>query len=140
MHSTISAAEAAFRPIRSEHDLVGRVTELIGSAHSLQLWLLFLDEEGLQLPLMLPMTDIPATPDDDTISALARIESLAGMVGAASVAIVLERPGGADATDDDHAWLSAIETAATRGSFAIHGVLLAHDSGVVPLRVPIVEA
>ena len=50
--------------------MVRRIEELIAPAiHNGQLWILFLDARRRQLPLMVPIEDIPALPDPDAASA-----------------------------------------------------------------------
>jgi hypothetical protein len=95
-------------PVRTGADLAGRWQHLLGvpvfTARSL--WLTWLDD-GLMLPVVIPVDDVPAVPDRPMLADVATVcgsiaESHAS--GTAHLAVALCRPGRGQITADDQAW------------------------------------
>ncbi len=117
-------------PLESDAELLDRLQELLGQGLRQQLWLMFLDAEHCQLPLLMP-SDVPRRPDPDDVSKLSDMISLiAEEVGAAAAVVTLERPEGSTITDDDRAWFRLIRDAAQQSSVPLRGPLLCHSGGV----------
>ena len=103
-------------PIRSDEDLTRRwaslLDPLVFTARSL--WLTWIDHDGLALPVVLPIDDIPLVPDPEMLEGLRRVH-----VGVARshlplggcLAIALCRPGRPEVTEDDEAWAEALREA-----------------------------
>ncbi len=95
-------------PVRTAAELTRRWQHLLGvpvfTARSL--WLIWLDD-GLVLPVVIPVDGVPAVPDRPM---LANLVSVCGSVtdshasGRAHVAMALCRPGRPRITADDEAW------------------------------------
>jgi hypothetical protein len=117
-------------PILDDDALLDRATTLIRHGIVRRMWLLLLDEERRQLPLLPQIEGAPVSPDAETGATLSAL--LTGVAEfAAHVAVVLERPGPSRAAPDDLAWTDAIVRAAARTPrVQLLGVLLAHDRGV----------
>ena len=131
MTSTISAAEAALLPITSDDEIVERVSELLERATQRQVWMLFLDDEDVQLPLLIPISDYPTSPGDDEAPAFAaHIGAVMRDVEAASVVIVWERYASAHATPSDRAWAAAMSEACADAGVRVRAQLLCHRTGV----------
>ena len=64
--------ETQLLPLTTDQDVERRVADLIGRANSRQLWLLFLDEFDIQLPLLIPIEGLPFEPTDDQAFELSR--------------------------------------------------------------------
>lgn len=122
--------EARLHPLRSDSEIEARVTELIGRANQRQLWLLFLDEQAVQLPVLMPVETMPLRPDD-TIQGLAALvsESMSDL-RASSVIVVFERYADAAITESDRLWARAICGAFSDRSIALRALLISHRSGV----------
>lgn len=76
------------------------------------LWLVFLDLRGRTLPVIVPIDDIPAEPDPRMIRNLASVVD--GVVAdgeAASVVLLLSRPGGTSMTAQDRRWAQSLRSA-----------------------------
>src|SRR6187402_200236 len=103
-------------PLESDAELLDRLQDLLGQGLRQQLWLMFLDADHCQLPLLMP-TDVPRRPDPADVSKLSDMISLiADEVGAASAVVTFERPEGSTITDDDRAWFCLIRDAAQQAS------------------------
>lgn len=118
-------------PLTTDDDIERRVTELIGRANSRQLWLLFLDEQDIQLPLLIPIDGLPTEPtDEDGGRVVERVRELMGEIGACAVVAVLERYGSASLTAQDAAWIRSLRSACAEKNVALRAQLLSHRTGV----------
>ena len=123
-------------PVRTAEELTRRWETLLDppvfSARSL--WLTWLDD-GLMLPVVIPVDDIPAVPDRPMLANLAHVcESLveSHVSGAAHVALALCRPGRPIVAKDDEAWERRLREAfeEASGTWSLH---LAAGGRVVPM-------
>jgi len=103
-------------PIRSAQELTERWAAVLEppvfSARSL--WLMWLDHEGVMLPVVLPVDDIPPVPEGGMLEGLRQLhngiaEERLGEGG--HVAMALCRPGRPRATKDDNAWADGLREA-----------------------------
>ena len=99
-------------PIRSAEELTSRWAALleppIFGARSL--WLTWLDD-GLMLPVVVPIDDIPLVPDPRMLSGLVTVHEGvldAHIAGEAHLAMALCRPGAPKITSDDDEWAEAL--------------------------------
>lgn len=69
------------------------------------LWMVLLDDEGQVQPVIVPIDDVPFTPDSMT-AGLAEI--LAGIRDLGEPALLLSRPGPAEMTEGDRRWGRAL--------------------------------
>jgi hypothetical protein len=115
----------------SDAEIEQRVADLIGRANSRQLWLLFLDEFAVQLPLLIPIESFPSEPSvDEAEGVILRTRELMGEIGASEVVIVLERYGAPTLTAQDAAWARALHAACEGQCVALRAQLLSHRTGV----------
>ena len=122
-------------PLRTEADVLERVTTIVGHAVAARtLWLLLIDGHDRQAPVVVPMEDVPVWPDDvpETLSTvLAGIApQLATGCAPGSVVFVLERRGRSRPTDPDRAWATALHEAGARAEVAVRGIYLSTSRGV----------
>lgn len=85
-----------------------RLWQLIMGKHgpgARSLWMVLLDEEGRPRPVVVPIDDIPRTPDS-TVEGLADV--LAGMKDLGEPVLLLSRPGPDGMTDADRQWARAL--------------------------------
>ena len=83
----------------TDSDVLERVRQLVGPATvARQLWIMFVDGDGRQAPVIVPISDVPLRPEARVIDNLAAV--MAGMcadlttdVGSGSVVLTLERIG-----------------------------------------------
>ncbi len=108
----LTPAQAAEEPLFTEADMKRRIEELIAPAiHNGQLWVLFLDARRRQLPLMVPIEDMPAVPTHDDVASLVTV---LGELRSEydSVILVMERLGTDAIAAVDRRWADALRTAA----------------------------
>ncbi|MDP3209906.1 MAG: hypothetical protein Q8M65_12225, partial [Rhodoglobus sp.] len=93
MTETLQFDEAHAVPLETDDDVLDRVRDLVRNAIRHQVWLMFLDRERRQLPVLMP-TDIPPMPGDDDAERIGDfIRGVASDEDAAHVILVLERVG-----------------------------------------------
>jgi hypothetical protein len=123
-------------PVRSAEELTARWKVLLDPPvfGARSLWLVWLDD-GLQLPVVIPVDDVPNVPDRLMLTNLAHVcESVAEshVAGACHVAMALCRPGHPTVTRDDDAWVEGLREAfsAADSTWSLH---LAAGGKVLPL-------
>ncbi len=128
---TVPFEETLSLPLTTDEDIEHRVTDLIGRANSRQLWLLFLDDVDLQLPLLIPVEELPAVPTDDEADRLVdTVRNLVDEIGARSVVTVLERYGATALTAQDAVWVRSLRRACAEQRVTLRAQLLSHRTGV----------
>lgn len=117
-------------PLRSDASLLARAELLLGHAIRRQVWLLFLDAEQRQLPLLMP-SYVPRRPAPGHRENYSRVLAvLLEDAHAHSLAVAYERRGGSDLTAADVEWLALIRAGCAEASIPLRGPLLVHDGGV----------
>jgi hypothetical protein len=123
-------------PVRSAEELTERWEKLLDPPvfGARSLWLTWLDD-GLMLPVVIPVDDVPGVPDRAMLANLVHVcESIAEshVSGACHVALALCRPGRPTVTRDDDAWTDGLRKAfdATDMTWSLH---LAAGGTVVPV-------
>ena len=121
-------------PLRTDDDVARRVADLIGcAAGSDKLWLLFVDGDDRQAPVMMPVEEMSGPPDDELIAALGDVvdgilPDLATPAGAGSVVFVRERPGADYVLPGDRAWADALVAMCRKRGIRMRGVHLSTPS------------
>jgi hypothetical protein len=101
-------------PVRSNAELAEVWRGLMGPGGfgTTSLWIVFLDDDGCLTPVIVPVDDLPDEPDDLSMRNLGRlIGQLLRDLAAASVALLLSRPGPRAMTEADRRWARALRTA-----------------------------
>jgi hypothetical protein len=123
--------ETELLPLVTDDDVERRVADQIGRANARQLWLLFLDELDLQLPLLIPVDGLPAQPDGDhSERVIETVRDLMDEIGASSVVVVLERYGPTTLTAQDAAWVRFLRAGFAAAGVTLRAQLLSHRTGV----------
>ncbi|WP_123504496.1 hypothetical protein [Frondihabitans sp. PhB188] len=104
-----------------------RVRQLIPCALVAQIWLLLFDADDVQMPLMMPIGELPHRPEHGFHGALALLHE---EYGAASFVFVHERPGPGVLSVDDAAWLRALLEVPADAGYRVRAAYVAHDEGV----------
>jgi len=126
----IPASEAALLPLTTDDDVLERVRALVGHAMRRQFWLMFLDDEQRQLPILMP-TDLPRRPRRGDAHRFGEfLSDLVEVVGASSVIVTYERRAGDELSDSDLEWLRMARKGCRLAGVPLRGPLLAHRRGV----------
>jgi hypothetical protein len=123
----------AHTPLPARADLDRRVRQLIPCAVQRQLWLLLFDENDVQMPVMIPIGDLPLHADGPAVDGEGVLELLVMMAKeftVASFVFVLEREGSRSLSDDDVAWLTYLLEVDAGRDFRVRAAYLCHDDGV----------
>ena len=118
------------RILATDQDLLERVTELLEHGIRRQLWLMFLDASGRQMPLLMP-SNVPPTPGAKDVRKLGDfIRELMDQVDAATIVVTLERSGSEEVTAADRSWFRLVRDACALAGAPLRGPLLCHRRGV----------
>jgi hypothetical protein len=103
-------------PRRSADDLTRRWAELLEPPvfGARGLWLSWLDDDGRMLPIVVPVDDVPAAPDSRFTSRVLYTHDAVAeehLSGDGHLAMALCRPGHPEVTEDDDAWIEALQAA-----------------------------
>jgi hypothetical protein len=121
-------------PLDTDTDVLDRVGQVIShdARRDRSLWLMFLAADAVQLPVVVPIDDVPANPEpgaaESVCDVIARV--LNDAVPGGSVVITLVRDSARGVTDSDHNWLMALQAAAARTDMRLRMVCLATTDGV----------
>ena len=136
----MSIPNSAEAPVlRSDAEVLERVRQLIGTAsHPRQLWVMWLDGDGRQAPVVVPISDVPPDADAEMLRGLGEVlnglrSELHTDAGDGSVIFALERIGEDLTLAMDRRWAAALRDICDQVGVAVRGVFLSTDSRVVPL-------
>jgi hypothetical protein len=122
---------ADLEPLTTDELIEQRVSSLVGRAVNRQVWLLFLHADAVQSPLVMPISDLPATPTADDLDHWAYfITETTEAAGAASVIVVIERFAGTRLNDNDRAWARFVSDGCRQAGVPLRAVALSHRRGV----------
>ena len=128
---TINYSTAREHPLVTDELIEQRVSDLVGRACRRQLWLLFLDENDVQLPLLMPTDDFATRPDPAYVEALVRgIKAVMETAGAVQLIVVWERYSGPELTPLDKAWARDVGAGCAREGVLVRAQLLSYKRGV----------
>jgi len=101
-------------PIRTADELTRRWEQLLEPPvfGRRSLWLMWLDDDGLMLPVVVPVDDVPPVPDRTMLSGLMHLHDTVAeerLNGGGHLAMALCRPGHPAITADDGEWAEALD-------------------------------
>ena len=124
----------------TDADVLDRVRQLVGPAVTdRQLWLLFVDGDGRQSPVVVPVAGIPERPNPGGLAGLDAVlaqvrDDLATDLGAGSVVLALERLGPDATLPGDRDWARVLTDCCTGAEIELRGIFLSTRGGVRRLR------
>jgi len=122
-----TAEEVRNSPLITAADIENRVRDLIGRAIVRKLWLLLLDGERVQLPVLMPIAGLPDHPE----SGASMGPFLRAVCGEPTreVVGVWERPGDPQLTTADREWLRFLAAGLMEAGLGSAGMVLSHTRG-----------
>ncbi|MBC7591583.1 MAG: hypothetical protein H7226_11150 [Salinibacterium sp.] len=134
--------ESPSTPLLTDTDFRRRILQLLGFASERSLSVLLIDGDGIQLPIIVTLDELPASPDSETLKLLVGDlgERLALCGADGSLAFVLERPGQSQPHAFDELWAGAVFAAGEAAGVRIIGVYLLHSKGVRMLRARVLPS
>jgi hypothetical protein len=124
-------------PICTDAEVLGRVDQLIDTdaRRDRSLWLFFLTADAVQLPVVVPIDDMPVSPDPSTAGNICRMIAhvLGDSAPGGSAVITLVRDNGLSVTDTDQQWLLALTSAAAKTGSHLRMLCLATKEGTQQL-------
>ncbi len=120
-------------PIATDDEVLGRIDQLIGTdaRHDRSLWLSFLTADAVQLPVVVPVDDIPISPDSHAAASICHVIAhvLRDAAPGGSAVITLVRDNGLRVTGPDQQWLMALKSAAASTGILLRMMCLATREG-----------
>ena len=117
-------------PLLTDHDIVERLDTMLAGAVRRQGWLMFLDDDARQLPVLMPSALPPRPRKTDSKVLASLIGALAEDIDAEAVVVTYERRGATDLTNADKVWLRSLRDACIASSVSFRGPFLCHNDGV----------
>jgi hypothetical protein len=133
-HGASLAGQLALIPVRTDADVLARVDAIIDPAarRDRTLWLFFLNPDGTQPPVVMPIDDIPAYPEPDDAEGL--FEMLAHLFDpdgpGGSLVVTITRSGTTGLTDSDRRWAAILSRGAAEAGTPVRMLCLATPEGV----------
>lgn len=126
-------------PLVTDTDVLRRVDRLVDqeSRRERSVWLLFLSADGTQLPVVVPIDDVPERPDPPLVGNLCHViaDVLADAAPGGSAVVTLTRPGGEAVDDTDRYWFRALHGAAREQGVSLRLLCLATKAGIRQLTI-----
>lgn len=126
----MTATDTTDTPLTTDAELLARAEGLVGPASARSIWPFFLDEDDVQLPVVMPIDNIPENPPADEVE---KIVALFAKVSAdwqlGGIVYVIERPGGAEPTANDSLLVEHLAAASRRRALPHRATLLVHSDG-----------
>lgn len=96
------------------------------------LWIMFIDPVGVQLPVIVPLEDVPENPEPAGAHAVCHMTAgvLSDAAPGGSAVIALARPGTGQVRESDQRWASALREAAASEGMTLRMVCLATWDGI----------
>jgi hypothetical protein len=127
-------------PVRSAAELTIRWRTLLEppTFRARSLWLAWFDSDGRQSPVVVPVDDLPESPDPSIYAGLRGLNAaVAESQGSGChIAMALCRPGNATVRDSDDAWVAALEEVFDGLAEQTWSLHLAAGGRVLPLVEP----
>jgi hypothetical protein len=119
-------------PLRTDADVLRRVDFCVSDRSQRALWLLFIGPDEIQLPVVVPVSDIPERPGSDGAMGICTMiaQLMTESADCASAVIALARPGTVTLTDSDRQWCRTLHADAAREGAALRMICLAATDGV----------
>jgi len=129
-------------PVLTDTEVLDRVRCLVDEDawQRRSLWLMFLSEDGTQLPVLVPIDDVPERPEPEMVASVCHM--VAHLTGDASegrsLVATLSRPGGLTPSGSDRYWVQTLRDAAREKGVVLRMMCLAAEPGVcqLPLGTP----
>jgi hypothetical protein len=121
-------------PLDTDTDVLDRVDQLISldARRDRSLWLMFLAADAVQLPVVVPIDDVPANPDPRAAGSICDVIAcvLNDAAPGGSVVITLARDNGRAVTESDQRWFTALQAAAAQTGISLRMFCLATPDAV----------
>jgi hypothetical protein len=132
-----SASDLLTIPVRTDAEVLARVRSIVDAqaAAARRLWLFFLNHNGMQSSVLVPIDDIPEFPDSQLVGNVSYIVSqvMADDEPGGSAVITLSRPGPTVVREMDLNWLRALRRGARKHQSTVRMFCLATPGGVLEL-------
>jgi hypothetical protein len=125
----MTASPVDLPPLTTDEEVLARVRRLLGAARTTQVWIMFLDGDGRQSPVVVPIAGLP--PPQTLARVLRGLRGeLATGHGPGAVVVTRERTGRDDVLATDREWAGALAAVCRTAGVALRATLLSTPGGV----------
>jgi hypothetical protein len=136
MTAFISSTPGPDTIIANDGDARELLCNLLGPALRRQLWAFLLGPDGEQLPVVIPIEGIPASPSENDVRSI--VAGLGTVIDefapGGSILFALERPGDELPHAFDELWADSLQAAAHDERVDVFAIYLVHDEGLRMLK------
>jgi hypothetical protein len=119
---------ADLSPLTTDEEVLARIRMLIGPASNRRLWLMFVDGDGRQSPVIAPISG-PQGPRG--LAVLAQVlTGLRSELGRGALILTWERPGSDTVLPADRVWAEALAETCSTADVPLRGAFLSTPGGV----------
>jgi hypothetical protein len=131
----MTASPVDLPPLTTDEEVLARVRTLVGAAAAEQLWILFVDGDGRQSPVLVPIAGVPHRPEPRGLAGLARVlrglrHELVTERGPGAVVVTRERTGADTVLEADREWAAALAEVCRSAGVALRATVLSTPGGV----------
>jgi hypothetical protein len=131
----MTASPVDLPPLTTDEEVLARVRTLVGAAAAEQLWILFVDGDGRQSPVLVPIAGVPRRPEPRGLAGLARVlrglrHELVTERGPGAVVVTRERTGADTVLEADREWAAALAEVCRSAGVALRATVLSTPGGV----------
>ena len=125
----MTASPVDLPPLTTDEDVLARVRTLVGVARTPQLWVMLLDGDGKQSPVVVPVADIPRP--DALVRVLRGLRAeLVTDRGPGAVVVTRARTGADTVLDADREWAAALAEVCRAAGVVLRATVLSTPGGV----------
>ena len=131
----MTASPVDLPPLTTDEEVLDRVRTVVGAACTQQLWIMFVDGDGRQSPVVVPIAELPQRPEARGLAGLARVlrglrAELVTDRGPGAVIFTRERTGADTVLDADREWAAALAEVCRTAGVALRATVLSTPGGV----------
>jgi hypothetical protein len=125
----MTASPVDLPPLTTDEEVLARVRSVVGAARTRRLWILFVDGDGRQSPVVVPIADVPR-PDALGLVLRGLRAELVTDRGPGAVIVARERLGADTVLDADREWAAALAEVCRTAGVALRATVLSTPGGV----------
>ena len=125
----MTASPVDLPPLTTDEEVLARVRSVVGAPRTRRLWILFVDGDGRQSSVVVPIADVPRPDALGRVLRGLRAELMTDR-GPGAVIVARERLGADTVLDADREWAAALAEVCRTAGVALRATVLSTPGGV----------